>query len=221
MKNNIIRFCATRNFFLHDTSEKNLDANKKGGVRMCPPIDKIYKKSALEILEEFGTSNKIPIDLNALLKNIGISALPMDFSSLEKKLDKGHILGLVLSSEDNAVIYYSQNDTPNRQRFTIAHELGHICEHLRPDSNDYPYIDWRIEEEATSVEEIKANIFAGELLIPLHKLKEVYLSMSIPSSANLAALFGTSVNVMEKRLDYLCVSYYNKDGQAVVKQYGS
>ena len=188
---------------------------EKAGVLMCMPINKIHGKTATEILQEFG-GDEFPLDLEKLLENIGISALPMDFTKLEEKLKKGHILGLVLSDADNAVIYYSKNDTPNRQRFTIAHELGHICGHLQPDSTDYPYIDWRIEEQSEDFEEIKANIFAGELLIPLRKLKDVYLNMAIPNSRDLAIVFGVSTNVMEKRLDYLGVSYFNEEGVAVV-----
>lgn len=188
----------------------------KGGICMCLPINRIYRKNAIEILNDFGNPNEIPINLENLLLQIGISALPMDFTDLERKLNKGHILGLVLSDANNAVIYYSENDSPNRQRFTIAHELGHIARHLRPDTNDYPYIDWRIEEEANNMDEKIANIFAGELLIPLHKLKEIYLSMSRPSSTDLAKIFGTSVNVMEERLNYLNISYYNKNGCAVI-----
>lgn len=193
---------------------------EEGGGHMCVPINKIYGKSALQVLDEFGDTNDIPINLSGLLKKIGISAMPMDFSKLEQELNKGHILGLVLTTKKDAVIYYSKNDTPNRQRFTIAHELGHICSHLKPYSNDYPYIDWRIEEESNNEREQAANIFAGELLIPLHSLKEIYLSMKFPSSKDLANIFGTSINVMEERLNYLCVSYYNKDGRAVVNAYG-
>lgn len=189
---------------------------EKGGVIMCPPIDRVYGKTPMELLKEYGDANHVPIDLTNLLKNIGISALPMDFTDLERSLNKGHILGLVLKDSKNAVIYYSSNDSINRQRFTIAHELGHICSHLIPNSNDYPYIDWRIEEESETNREKAANIFAGELLIPLPKLKEVYMSMTFPFSADLAKQFGISINVMEKRLNYLKISYYDREGQAVV-----
>lgn len=182
---------------------------------MCMPIEKISGKSAYEILQEFGNPNEVPIDLERILENIGISARPEDFTDLEKKLNKGHILGLVLSNKQNAIIYYSKNEKLNRQRFTIAHELGHICNHITPRSDDYAYIDWRIEEESETEAERDANIFAGELLIPIKKLKEVYLSMKYPSSSELAKIFGTSINVMEKRLEYLGVSYYNEKGQAV------
>lgn len=190
--------------------------SEKDGVLMCMPINKIHGRTADEILKEFGNINDFPLDLKYLLENIGISALPMDFTELEKKLNKGHILGLVLSDDNNAVIYYSKNDSLNRQRFTIAHELGHICQHLRPDSTDYPYIDWRIEEQSSDPDEILANIFAGELLIPLRKLKEVYMSLTIPNSRDLAIAFGVSTNVMEERLNYLGVSYFNEEGIAVI-----
>lgn len=194
----------------------NKYAKEKGGVIMCPPINRIYGKTPMEILKEYGDLDCIPINLTTLLQNIGISALPMDFTDLEKSLHKGHILGLVLKDTKNAVIYYSKNDSVNRQRFTIAHELGHICNHLVPDSDDYPYIDWRIEEESETEKEKMANIFAGELLIPLSKLKDVYMSMTFPFSSDLAKQFGISENVMEERLNYLKISYYDRNGQAVV-----
>lgn len=194
----------------------NKYAKEKGGVIMCPPINRIYRKTPMEILKEYGDLDCIPINLTMLLQNIGISALPMDFTDLEKSLHKGHILGLVLKDTKNAVIYYSKNDSVNRQRFTIAHELGHICNHLVPDSDDYPYIDWRIEEESETEKEKMANIFAGELLIPLPKLKDVYMSMTFPFSSDLAKQFGISENVMEERLNYLKISYYDRNGQAVV-----
>jgi len=56
---------------------------KKGEEHMCIPINKIYGKSALQVLTEFG-DNDIPVNLSNLLYKIGISALPMDFTSLEK-----------------------------------------------------------------------------------------------------------------------------------------
>lgn len=189
---------------------------ENGGAPMCPPIKKIQGKTAYEILNDYGNKNEIPINLEVILKNIGISALPMDFTYLEEKMNKGHILGLVLSNNKNAVIYYSAHDTSHRQRFTIAHELGHICKHLRVDTTDYPYIDWRIDKQINNTIEENANIFAGELLIPLHKLKEEYLALGSYRSKDLAKRFGVSVNVMEKRLDYLKISYYNNEGQAVI-----
>lgn len=135
---------------------------------------------------------------------------------METKLQHCHILGLVSSDNKNAVIYYSANDTPYRQRFAIAHELGNICKNFQTKSNEYPSIDWSIEENAENEDEMAANIFAEELLIPLKKLKKAYMRMSYPSSASLAKEFGTSIHVMEKRLEHLKATYYNTDGKAVI-----
>ena len=63
--------------------------------------------------------------------------------------------------------------------------------------------------------EKEADIFAGQLLVPLKRLQEVYLKLAVPSSITLASKFAVSVNVMEARLDYLKISYFNKDGQAI------
>ena len=191
---------------------------ERGVKRMCPPIKKILGKQAIDILNTFGNPNHIPIDLKSILENIGISALPMNFDALEKKFNQKHILGLVLANKSNAVIYYSEKDTLNRQRFTIAHEIGHICKHLKPETNDYPYIDWRIEENCYKDYEIEANTFAGELLIPIQPLKKVYLSMTFPNSIDLAKSFGVSINVMEERLKSLGINYYDEKGQAVINE---
>ena len=178
---------------------------------------KLRGKTALQVLEEYGNKNSIPIDLESLIKSIGISVLPMDFTELENRKNQGHIMGLVLSDEKNAVIYYSSQDRVNRQRFTIAHELGHICLTLSDDKRHF-FVDWRRESESddeNNLHEKNANIFAGELLIPFHKLKEEYMNMRYPNSVDLAYKFGVSVNVMEKRLEHLGIMYFNRRGQAV------
>lgn len=73
-----------------------------------------------------------------------------------------------------------------------------------------------MNEQEKTEHEIEADIFAGKLLTPLEKLQEVYLNLAVPSSTTLARKFGVSVNVMEARLDYLKISYYNNKGQAIV-----
>jgi Zn-dependent peptidase ImmA (M78 family) len=189
--------------------------NNKNEVRyMCPPLDKIKGLSANELLQKFYPSNEYPLDLGVLLKNIGISNKEMDFSDLEE-ITKAPILGLMLSDNTNAAIYFRKGDTLNRQRFTIAHELAHCCLHYTHDEN-YRHLELRLADSANNPHETEADIFAGELLIPLSKLKEVYLSLDCPCSAILASKFGVSINVMEARLNYLEISYFNKNMEPVL-----
>lgn len=73
-----------------------------------------------------------------------------------------------------AVIGVNSDHHPNRQRFTVAHELGHFLLH----TGDEVHIDRRFvmkrrdgkSSEGTDVEEVEANLFAAELLMPEHFL---------------------------------------------------
>jgi Zn-dependent peptidase ImmA (M78 family) len=74
-----------------------------------------------------------------------------------------------------------------RQRFTVAHEIGHFLLH----STDRVHVDKRYEikrrdnksKEGTDVEEMESNLFAAELLMPadflirdLSEMKSIDLS---------------------------------------------
>lgn len=183
---------------------------------MCKVIKKIRNKSADEILNLYDQSNSVPVDLPKLLMRIGISALPYDFTELEQDAgrEKGDILGFLLTKKDRAAIFFRADDSINRQRFTIAHELAHCCLHI--DDYDRPHIEFRLTDEEKDQKEKDADIFAGKLLIPLNRLRKVYMDLPVPTSSALASRFAVSVSVMEARLNYLKISYYNQDGQAIV-----
>ncbi|MDR2008538.1 MAG: ImmA/IrrE family metallo-endopeptidase [Alphaproteobacteria bacterium] len=74
---------------------------------------------------------------------------------------------------DNNVIYVNRSHPKTRQRFTIAHELGHFILHPANERMDrkqvYSYIDktqWKKEREA--------NAFAAMLLMPKARILELY-----------------------------------------------
>lgn len=190
-----------------------------GSDRMCTVLKKIRNKSAIELLEEYGLDKTVPIDIEQLLRAIGISAIGKDFSELEKRLDKpkGSILGMLLSSGNNAAIFYRKDDSYNRRRFTIAHELAHAINH----SDNEPHIEYRMAEKEMEEDPVekKANIVAGEILIPLPLLKKEYLKLDIPSSTVLANIFKVSQNVMEARLKYLKIFYVNSEGEFITYGY--
>lgn len=181
---------------------------------MCKILKRIHGKTAEELLTEYNVYDTLPIDLETLAQNIGISVLPMDFSMLESKLGKKDILGLVLTSGDDAAIFYRKTDSINRIRFTIAHELAHCC-YLDPSMKE-PHIEYRLDEASKDEHERDMDIFAGKLLIPLSKLKEAYMNMSLPTSVALAKKFAVSTQVMEARLNYLKISHYDSKGKAIL-----
>jgi Zn-dependent peptidase ImmA (M78 family) len=96
-------------------------------------------------------------------------------------------------------IYVNKADPSNRQRFTIAHELGHWVLHrqaFEADPEAYPVLPRFQRVEASNAFEQEANAFASELLVPKHLLKNV---RGAPVSA-LASIFDVSRTMMEYRL---------------------
>lgn len=199
---------------MNDNIIQFVNAKDRGDNIMCTILEKIHNKTAEELLKQYDVYDTIPIDLEKLAKKIGISVIPGNFAVLEKKLNKSDILGLVLITGNQAAIVYRDSDSINRKRFTIAHELAHCC-HLDPSTTE-PHVEYRIDEIDKDESEKEMDIFAGELLIPLQKLKEVYLSLTIPSSKVLAKKFRVSIKVMEARLNHLKISHFNNEGEAVV-----
>lgn len=80
------------------------------------------------------------------------------------------IFGAIVRQASNVVIAVNPSQHPNRQRFTIAHELGHFfCHPSRAEHVDRDFrVHWRNRESSQGInwEEIEANRFAAELLMP-------------------------------------------------------
>lgn len=82
----------------------------------------------------------------------------------------GDVSGMLLRTDGRTVIGVNSAHSKRRQRFTIAHEIGHLLLHegrklvvdktVRVDFRD------RSSSLATSREEIEANRFAAALLMP-------------------------------------------------------
>lgn len=187
----------------------------KDDNNMCKILREICGLSALELLEKYGINLSPPIDIKKLIDNIGIRLIKYDFSNAERagNYPLGSIIGAALSDGDNLDILYANNQTLNRDRFTIAHELAHCC--LHNDSLEINHLELRTNN--VSLKERDANIFAGELLIPYSSLITIYNQLLKPSLSVLAQIFQVSTNVMRERLKYLELNFVDdsKDNQEV------
>jgi Zn-dependent peptidase ImmA (M78 family) len=116
----------------------------------------------------------------------------------------------------HAVIGVNDDHHPNRRRFTIAHELGHFLLHegeeLHIDKVGSGYEIKRRDGKSSAgidIDEMEANLFAAELLMPvdflnadLAKLEPV--SLSDDEKINLlASRYGVSTQALTLRLTYL------------------
>ena len=122
------------------------------------------------------------------------------------------ISGMAHISEGIDVIGINNLHHPNRQRFTLAHELGHLILHpaelargLHLDRG--PLFRNAVSAKGTNALEVSANAFAAELLMPsrlLHQLLEPGFDLDDEDQVGrLARRFRVSVAAMHFRLNRL------------------
>jgi Zn-dependent peptidase ImmA (M78 family) len=114
----------------------------------------------------------------ALLLEVGIDEIPVRLDRvashvqariIRQRMDN-HLSGMTYRQDDVVVIGINSNHHRRRQRFTLAHELGHFRMHpgkpLLVDSSIK--VDFRdnVSSLATDQQEIEANQFAAALLMP-------------------------------------------------------
>jgi Zn-dependent peptidase ImmA (M78 family) len=122
----------------------------------------VARKEARLIIREFQVS-KPPVQVEALAESRGARIARHRFDGPES--------GFALRDGSKWIIGVNINTSQRRQRFTIAHELGHLLLHEgRPLTIDQAVlrIDLRndVSSMATDIQEIQANTFAATLLMP-------------------------------------------------------
>jgi Zn-dependent peptidase ImmA (M78 family) len=121
--------------------------------------------------------------------------------------DLGDVSGVLVRQGDSAIIGTNSVQSAQRQRFTIAHELGHFLLHEGITNHvDRSYrVNYRSAEssQATNVEEIEANYFAASILMPKDMLDALSAEEALDNDAmvgDLARQFHVSRLAMSLRL---------------------
>lgn len=142
---------------------------------------------------------KVPVDVVKIAKLNGITVYEGD---LEK-----NVSGAIRYNQEkeNFEILVNKNDTRERKRFTIAHEIGHFFLHREILMSDEIHIDimYRMpnEDEEQKRREKDVDYFAGALLMNKTLLTKMYNENN--TITELAEIFDVSVSAMTVRLDIL------------------
>lgn len=184
---------------------------------MCAGLEKLSQKTPENILEQYGDGS-CPIDIEGILKALGVHFAPMDFASIERRSPKtvqlrGNILGAVTLIGNTVNIFYRKGSDESTKRFTLAHELGHCCY----DTNllgDRGHIEWRFDGSTRELKEVHANAFARKILVPEDMLRDRYYQLcnqsgTVPTSDELGEMFKVDVAVIEAQLKAFGFSYYS------------
>lgn len=173
---------------------------------------RVRRKHIQNLASEILSSNNIksaPVDLNKIARGMHIEII--------KQSADDKIAGFLIKDFDNknALIGVNEDHAPNRQRFTIAHEIGHYLLHnyqgVHFDGKNTGLQVYLRDDKSTTgvdVDEREANLFAAELLMPkallekdISEIKEIYLlDEEDLTIKKLAAKYKVSVRALTYRL---------------------
>lgn len=152
---------------------------------------------AADVLEIYG-QKEYPIKIVALAEALGLSVYDSIF-------DRDDVAGMIKANEKK--IYICKTDSALRQRFSIAHEIGHYVlhyksgEHMNFDENKHISFRDSLSSLGFSIKEIEANYFAANILMPHTEVIRLYNdNLSI---ADMAKYFAVSPTAMGYRLNFL------------------
>jgi Zn-dependent peptidase ImmA (M78 family) len=132
-----------------------------------PVRRKHIRELAASLLREHGVTTP-PVPIEDIVRRSG---LKIRLEPLESDLS-----GFVVRRDGHGLIGVNSAHAKVRQRFTVAHELGHYLLH----QNDQWHVDRSVftrfrsdvSSKGTDPEEIEANLFAAEILLPREMLHE-------------------------------------------------
>lgn len=160
---------------------------------------RVLRREASRLLERFDvTAPAVPIDRIAKGLGAELRLLPYE----------GELAGMLARTGGRVVIGVNSLHHRNRQRFTIAHEIGHLLLHDVEVHFDRDFKVRRrdaVSSAATDPAEIEANRFAAELLMPYGMLgadlDESGLDVESTDEVRpLAKRYGVSVQAMMNRI---------------------
>ncbi|PIR42236.1 hypothetical protein CO058_00800 [candidate division WWE3 bacterium CG_4_9_14_0_2_um_filter_35_11] len=137
----------------------------------------LTKEDLIKLSEEY-TNNGNSVDVVKLANNLGIKVFEYPFGE--------GVSGAVQKNENGEIsIYISDQDSIERQRFSIAHELAHAVFHK--DLVETKKIINRSKNDSSNVE-IEANKLAEEILMPEKSLNRFIKEEGLNKNAEISSL---------------------------------
>jgi Zn-dependent peptidase ImmA (M78 family) len=112
--------------------------------------------------------------------------------------------GILIRKDGAALIGINSTENPRRQRFTIAHEIGHFFLHPNKD-----FVDYRGNSKGThkTPKEREADIFAASLLMPRQELIRDFMKVAggiltdQEQTKNVVSLLATKYEVSDEAMN--------------------
>lgn len=166
---------------------------------------KAIEDRAAELLEK-ANAYQTPVPIDRICRYLSLKVRPVDLGD--------EVSGVLVVSGAGGEIGYNASQHAVRQRFTVAHEIGHFVLHhaVRALFIDKKYAAVYKRDQSSSqgeqLLEIEANRFAAALLLPrglvLDKIRAYHLDLGSETGLReLADLFSVSTQALSIRLAQL------------------
>lgn len=172
------------------------------------------EKMAQQLLNELGvTKPPVPVEEIAKQKSAKLSFEPFD--------GEEDISGILFRDGNNIIIGINSSHHHNRQRFTIAHEIGHLLLHDKKELfvDKVVKVNFRdtISSAAIDTKEITANAFAAELLMPkkfvLNEIDKILKRSRIENKEELIEKLSSVFEVSKQAMEYRLINLGVLQGQ--------
>ena len=151
-------------FHVRDVSKQGMKKNSEGRKTMCKKLKELSGLSSAKILEEYHPiSDSYAVDMQMIMRNIGVPVTSFDFSELNQK-HSCNIFGAIILFGEKLAVFVSDKCSRAEQRFILAHELGHCC--LHGSTLKETKIECASDFDSDDEHEHAADVFADELLLP-------------------------------------------------------
>jgi Zn-dependent peptidase ImmA (M78 family) len=145
------------------------------------------KADAEQLLRESGYDNILPVPTEKIAQKLGYKTQGFFPNEITKDVS-----GIV--DYASRTIAVNTSESPRRQHFTLAHELGHVRLH-----EGQTFVDYRSAIDAPSNDkEREANRFASELLMPSDLFYQYWIAFE-GDLKRLASKFGVSEEAIRIR----------------------
>ena len=169
-------------------------------------------RRTIELLNE-----KLPAELKRrpiLMEEI-FSKLKQELRDVELRkveLTAGNAGFLFVPAEGSPIIGVNMNEQETRRNFTMAHELGHLLLHVPENSKspssfidkDFIVLNRNVDSKSgINIQEVEANFFAAELLMPAEQLySDFSIEMQTSNTTDVIEKLAKIYNVSDKAMNF-------------------
>lgn len=170
-----------------------------------------------KILQKLGADNPQDINLQYLCEECNLT--------IEYASDMSADAEIIIAPNHHGIITINQNQHPYRQRFSIAHELGHWHLHRKQGmfacDTSHGHSRSFFDMESGKEKERQADRFAADLLMPSYMLKPLvkgFSEINFSCIKNLSETFKTSISATAIQLvtmseHPILIAVFSVDGQ--------